>query len=254
MGVITNIISSIYDAQGDLSADAITSLSGLMSRQQTTPMNYSVLYMGGTLTLYEAGAHEVINIDEHPNTPITDSVIGRPVKWSGLVNLYGKLLNGVSEVRLQFQHPTGIHQIVGHIAYDPLDEHNLLFTPISSTLPANTLPAVTAIIDPDNVDVDSMLLNPAVGTRYLILAPIGNANSTPAVAWTGATGTNLLANENDIIEWNGTYWHVSFDSRQEPNIQYVTNLNTTVQYCWTGESWVKSYEGIYTSGEWSLVL
>ena len=254
MGVITNIISSIYDADGELSADVTQSLTGLMSRQQTTPMNYSVLYMGGTLTLYEAGAHEVINTDGHPNTPITDAVIGRPVKWSGLVNLYGKVLNGVSEVRLQFQHPTGTHQIVGHIAYDPLDEHNLLFTPISSTLPANTINPVTAIIDPDNVKVDSNILNPPTGTRYLILAPIGDANSEPAVAWAGAPGTNLIAHANDIIEWNGTYWHVSFDSRQEPNVQYVTNLNTTVQYCWTGSAWVKSYEGVYSSGEWSLVL
>ena len=34
----------------------------------------------------------------------------------------------------------------------------------------------------------------------------------------------------------------------------LTNLNTTVQYRWTGESWVKSYEGLYQAGEWSLVL
>jgi hypothetical protein len=247
MGVITNIISSIYDAQGDLSADAITSLSGLMSQTKTTPMNYSVVYMGNALTLYQAGAHEVVNENG-------DIVYGSPVKWAGLINLYGRLINGVSQIRLQFRHPTGTHEIVGQVAYDPIDEHNLLFTPISSTLPANTMNPVTAIIDPTNVKVDSNILNPAVGTRYLILAPIGDANSPSAIAWAGAAGTNLLANANDIIEWNGTFWHVSFDSRQEPNIQYVTNLNTTVQYCWTGSTWVKSYEGIYPSGEWSLVL
>lgn len=247
MGVITNIISSIYDAQGDLSADAVTSLTGLMSQQKTTPMNYSVLYMGGVLTLYQSGAHEVINTNG-------DAVYGNTVKWAGLVNLYGKLINGVSQVRLEFQHPTGTHEIVGHVAYDPMDEHNLLFTPISSTLPANTLNPVNAIIDPDNVNVDSMLLNPDPGTRYLILAPIGDANSPSAVAWQGAPGTNLIAHANDIIEWNGTYWVVSFDSQQQSNIQYVTNLNTTVQYSWTGSAWVKSYEGVYASGEWSIVL
>jgi len=247
MGVITNIISSIYDAQGDLSTDAVTSLTGLMSQQKTTPMNYSVLYMGGVLTLYQSGAHEVINTNN-------DAVYGNTVKWAGLVNLYGKLINGVSQVRLEFQHPTGTHEIIGHVAYDPMDEHNLLFTPISSTLPANTLNPVNAIIDPDNVNVDSMLLNPDPGTRYLILAPIGDANSPSAVAWQGAPGTNLIAHANDIIEWNGTYWVVSFDSQQQSNIQYVTNLNTTVQYSWTGSAWVKSYEGVYASGEWSIVL
>ena len=135
-----------------------------------------------------------------------------------------------------------------------MDEHNLLFTPISSTLPANTLNPVNAIINPENVTVDSNILNPAVGTRYLILAPIGDANSEPALAWAGAPGTNLLANANDIIEWNGSYWVVSFDSQRDYTVQYVTNLNTSVQYQWTGATWVKSYEGVYTSGEWSLVL
>jgi hypothetical protein len=247
MGVITNIISSIYDAQGEMSPDIITSLNGLMSQTKTTPMNYSVLYMGGALTLYQAGAHETINANG-------DVIYGNPVKWAGLVNLYGKLINGVSQVRLQFQHPTGTHEIVGHVAYDPIDEHNLLFTPISSTLPANTINPVNAIINPENVTVDSSILNPAIGTRYLILAPIGNVNSVSAIAWAGAEGTNLLANANDIIEWNGSYWQVSFDSQREYAIQYLTNLNTTVQYCWTGNTWVKSYEGIYPSGEWSLVL
>lgn len=247
MGVITNIISSIYDSQGDLSADAVTSLAGLMSQTKTTPMNYSVLYMGNALTLYQAGAHESINEND-------DVVYGSPVKWAGLVNLYGKLINGVSQVRLQFQHPTGTHEIVGQVAYDPINEHNLLFTPISSTLPANTINPVTAIINPTNVKVDSNILNPSVGTRYLILAPIGDANSPSAIAWAGAAGTNLIAHANDIIEWNGTFWFVSFDSQQETSIQYLTNLNTTVQYCWNGSTWVKSYEGIYPSGEWSLVL
>jgi hypothetical protein len=46
---------------------------------------------------------------------------------------------------------------------------------------------------------------------------------------------------------------VAFDSR-ESAVQYISNLNTTVQYRWTGEAWVKSYEGLFKSGEWSLVL
>jgi hypothetical protein len=115
------------------------------------------------------------------------------------------------------------------------------------------LDAVTAIIDPYNVTVDSNILSPATGTRYLILNPIGDVNSIPATAWAGTSGTNLVANANDIIEWNGSYWTVSFDSVQS-GIQYVSNLTTTVQYRWTGQEWTKSYEGLYSSGSWSLVL
>jgi hypothetical protein len=44
-----------------------------------------------------------------------------------------------------------------------------------------------------------------------------------------------------------------FDSRNS-TIEYVTNSNTMIQYRWDGTQWVKSYEGLYRSGDWSLVL
>ena len=241
-GVVTEIIASIYNPAGGLSDDVAQSLQGLMSQQRFTPLNYEVLYMGNTLTLYKPGANE-----------FNGQVNGTPTLWAGLVSLYGNLTNGVSQVRLQFEHTDGTHEIMGTVAFDPTDGHNLLFTPNPATLPTNTLPAVNAIIDPMNVTVNSSILNPAVGTRYLILNPIGDASTLPAVAWAGTDNTNLIANANDIIQWNGSYWTVSFDSR-EPAVQYVTNLNTTVQYQWTGSAWVKAYEGLYPAGNWSLVL
>ena len=243
MGVIAEIIASIYNpANGELSPDVVYTLQGLMSQQKFTPLNYEVVYLGNALTLYHAGVNDA-----------NDNITGARAKWDGLVNLYGTLTNGISQVRLMFEHTDGYHEIVGTVAYDPTDSHNLLFTPISETLPTNTLPAVTAIIDPYNVVVNSSILNPATGTRYLILNPIGDAESAPAPAWAGKPGTNLIAKANDIIEWNGSYWTVAFDSSNTA-IQYVTNMNTSVQYMWTGTAWVKSYEGLYQSGNWSLVL
>jgi hypothetical protein len=243
MGVIAQIIASIYAEDGTISGEFNTALKGLMSQQRYTPMNYSIVYLGNTLQLYKAGVHD------------SDSgVTGAQAKWDGLVNLYGKLQNGISQVRLEFEHTDGYHEIVGTVAFDPTDPHSLLFTPISSTLPANTLQPVNAIIDPQNVDLNNVnILSPAVGARYLILNDIGAVNSDSAPAWAGPTGTNLIAKANDIIQWNGSYWTVSFDSR-ESSIQYVTNLNTSVQYVWNGAQWTKSYEGVYTSGQWSLVL
>jgi hypothetical protein len=243
MGVVAQIIASIYDAQGDLNPDVVFTAQGLMSQQRFTPMNYELAYVGNTLTLYKNNATEAED----------GTVYGTKVRWADLVNLYGKLTNGISEVRLTFPYTDGPHEIAGTVAYNPTDDTQLLFTPFEATLPANTLTAVNAIIDPKNVDVDSMLLSPAPGTRYLILDSIGSAGTESAVAWAGAPGTDLIARANDIIEWNGSYWTVVFDSR-EPAVQYVSNINTTIQYRWTGEAWVKSYEGFYGSGEWSLVL
>jgi hypothetical protein len=139
------------------------------------------------------------------------------------------------------------------VAYDPTDSANLLFTPIAGTLPANTIDPVNAIIDPRTVTVDSGILSPTIGTRYLILNAIGADGTEDAPAWAGAAGTTLLANANDIIEWNGIFWAVVLDSPTSP-IQYVTNLKTTVQYMWNGSAWIKSYEGLYQAGNWSLVL
>jgi hypothetical protein len=243
MGVVAQIIASIYDAQGDISPEVILTTQALMSQQRFTPMNYETLYIGNTLTIYKQNAHEGED----------GAVYGTKLRWADVVNMYGRLTNGISEIRLQFPYPGGHHEIAGTVAYNPTDDTQLLFTAFENTLPANTLQAVNAIIDPKNIDVDSMLLNPDVGTRYLILGNIGHPDTESPVAWAGTAGTNLLARANDIIEWNGLYWTVSFDSR-EPATQYVTNLNTTIQYRWTGSEWVKSVEGLYESGEWSLVL
>jgi hypothetical protein len=243
MGVVAQIIASIYDAQGDLSPEVVFATQGLMSQQRFTPMNYEVVYTGNILALYKQNAVEAED----------GSIYGTPARWADLVNLYGRLTNGISEVRLTFPHTDGPHEIAGTVAYNPTDNTQLLFTPFEATLPTNTLDPVDAIIDPRNVKVDSDILTPAAGTRYLILNPIGSVTSESAIAWAGEPGTNLIARANDIIEWNGSYWTVSFDSR-EPAVQYVSNLTTTMQYRWDGSSWVKSYEGLYGSGEWSLVL
>ena len=243
MGVVAEIIASIYDANGDLSPEVITTLEGLVSQQRFTPLGYELVYIGNTLTLYAAGV-----------APGNDTPTGTKMPWSGLVNIYGKLTNGISQVRLRFPYQGSSHEIVGTVAYNPNDPSQLLIDADTATKPANTMDPVDAIIDPRGVIVDDSILNPVTGTRYLILNDIGSNTSVSAVAWAGAPGTNLVAKANDIIEWNGSYWAVAFDSQREPESQYLTNLKTTIQYHWTGENWVKSYEGLYKAGEWSLVL
>jgi hypothetical protein len=65
----------------------------------------------------------------------------------------------------------------------------------------------------------------------------------------------LIARANDIIEYDGQDWVVTFGSvTNTENIQYMTNITTNLQYLWTGLAWVKSYEGLYPAGEWSIVI
>jgi hypothetical protein len=245
-GVVTQVIANIFDEAGNI--DINTYGQGPFTTQRITLMNLRVFFSGNTLTLYK----------ENTNVGADGTVYGPRQRWDNIINYYGKITNGVSQVRLQFPYPdtNGVHEIVGTVALNPADYTQLLYTVDTMTLPANTLTAVNAIIDPYNVEVNSALLNPTAGTRFLVLNPIGNAfiNAAGAAVWAGPLGTDLVANANDIIEYNGSYWTVSFDSQRVPSVQYVTNLNTTIQYRWTGKDWVKSYEGMYNSGEWSLVL
>jgi hypothetical protein len=236
-GVVAQIIANIYDDSGSFSGNIIDIAS--TSQLRYTPMNYEIIYTGNTLTLYKS---------------VNDNGQGITESWSGLVGIYGALTNGISQIRLEFDYPGGPHEIVGTVAYNPSNGAQLLFTPDPATLPANTLPAVTAIIDPHTVEVNSALLNPTTGTRYLILDSIGDANSESATVWQGEAGTNLVASANDIIQWTGTKWQVTFDSTSNQQVEYVTNIKTGVQYRWGGDQWVKAYEGIYRSGFWSLVL
>jgi hypothetical protein len=74
------------------------------------------------------------------------------------------------------------------------------------------------------------------------------------VAWRGADGQDLVARANDIIEYTGQHWSVVFDARSATEIQYASNLTTGTQYKWNRDFWVKSWEGEYKNGLWTLVL
>ena len=89
----------------------------------------------------------------------------------------------------------------------------------------------------------------------MILNDIGDASNTDGpAAWENSNGTDFIASANDIIEWNGSSWSIVFDASATEDITFVTNLNTGVQYKWTGEDWLLSYEGEYRKGTWRIVL
>jgi hypothetical protein len=172
-----------------------------------------------------------------------------------LISIYGELNSGISQIRLLQE--DGVTEVVGTVTFHPTDNTKLIFNADIDTYPTNTLTAINAIIAPNKSTVNSSITNPAAGTRYLILNDIGgfdNPAGDGAVAWRGAAGRDLVAHANDIIEYDGTVWAVSFDSQTQTSIQYVSNLTTGTQYKWTGTQWVKSWEGEYKNGLWTLVL
>jgi hypothetical protein len=237
LGVIQRIIQNIYTESGTLSEDTL--LTNQVARIVVSPVNYSVFYSGNQLKLLKV---QEIVLDDGTliKTP-------PPETWRSVIEIYGTLVTGQSQIRLEL--PTGT-ELIGYITYHPTDPTVLLFDPIEDTAPVDTITAINAIINPLNVNVDSNLLTPTTGTRYLLTDDIGNnGNLNGSDIW-----GDLVAQSNDIIEYNGTDWAVVFDHLNHNSIEYVTNNNTGTQYRWTGEEWVKSVEGVYRGGDWSIVI
>jgi hypothetical protein len=173
--------------------------------------------------------------------------------WRSLINVYGSLAPGLSQIRLLSD--DGVTEVVGTVAYHPGNDNLLLFSPDADTLPANTLSPISAIIDPSRSRPNADLPAPTAGTRYLLVNDyVVPAGEQPTYNWIGSDGEPLSAFTNDVIEYNGTNWVVAFDSKNSNTFEYVTNLTTGVQYKWNTTDWVKSYEGYYRAGEWSIVL
>jgi hypothetical protein len=237
LGVIHRIISSVYDPDSNLE----------LFEQNLTFDNYTVLYQGNTLKLLKK--NEIVATD---SKLAMDIELRTRHSWQALVTQYGAIRNGISRIRLLQSNGS---DLVGTIALHPADDTLVLFTPDMDTMPANTMAPIDAIINPQNINVDQNLLTPAAGTRYLLLHAVGSAgDSELAPAWNPAGNPPLIANANDIVEFNGVYWIVSFDSQNENKLEYVTNMNTGSQYKWNAGSWSKSIEGRYGNDSWSLTL
>jgi hypothetical protein len=203
-----------------------------------------------TLPPIEAGPYST---SEDP-----DPVLAPPVSppsnllWHSVVGVYGVLRPGISQMRLEQEDGS---EVVGTIAYDPDDDRFLLFNIDDDSLPQNTLPPVDAVINPLRSGPDDGLDSALVGQRYLLTEATGSYDGASPVEWQGENNQPLVAQANDIIEFDGIQWVVAFDSTSSPNnLQYVTNINTGIQYKWTGTAWIKSYQGLYTGGQWRLVL
>ena len=243
MGAVHKIIASVFDANGDAKEALVNDDLLLGTRQKITPFGYQTVLIGNQLQLLEHNQVE-------SNEGTLDPAQGQPssIFWKSLVDVYGELRAGITQIRLTIPGTTA--EVVGTVAYHPADDHYLLFTVDEDTIPTNTLTAVTAVIDPLTSGPGDGLAVAASGQRYLLLNAIGDSDNTDASdAW-----GSLVASKNDIIEYDGSNWTVSTDASATSTTQYVTNLTTSVQFKWDGTTWTKSYQGLYEGGEWSLVL
>ena len=235
--VIRNIVNNIYTYTDldsiDYDPDAFEFFADLKAQSSVivTPGNYA-------LKCYEESGSTLVKICENGNFDIDTT-------WQTVLDQYGTLDSGVSRLRLKY------HGEVEDLNADVIgtlettsDATALKFVIDTATLPTNTITAVDKVINASTAKPGfSGLPAETSGQRYLTL----NAAESSSV-W------GIDISSNDIIEYNGTAWVVSFDASSNETREYVTNAFTSQQFKFETGEWTDTFQGIYESGYWRLEL
>ncbi len=277
LGIITNVVMSIFDeSAGTVNLGLTTpelkaysdspidrpSMNKTQDRTQRDSINIDVT------TFKDYDLIVMNNIAQ-----IVDRGTAGSIRWPVLIDvLPGQYRAGLSQIQLQrvtlAGETTGM-SVNGSITVNALDETQLLINWDEDTIPTNTIlssPAGRPNTGSIDFIIDPQKYNPTTakvaGLRLLLLGAINTSSNVGAAgydgpdAWKNADNTDFVAGENDIVEWDGSAWHVVFDASADPGTEtkYITNLNTGVQYRWTGTEWILSFEGEYRKGTWRLAL
>lgn len=252
-GLIAEIVTQVYNTsdiagiQASIDAgeeyDPFSCLNEIPIQIVTTVGNYSVAVAKG------ASADTITLLNP-------DGTVLPPASWFNLIQKYGQITPNITSIRLKLDPDLDVDtsDIIGTIEQDPNHENVLFFTPDVDTLPANTMSPISAIIDPIEVQPGNGLPVPVAGQRYLLAShdAVREEPAIPPGVPTSPWGSTVVAYANDIIEYNGVDWVVSFDSRNSVGKNYVVNNSNGTQYTFDGVDWTYTYYGVYAPGYWRI--
>jgi len=262
MGVITNIITSMFDeSRGDID-------SGISAPQLNQYDDYAqpgtVETSGGRKASTDiAGETANVNfntfgayVDGDTVRLISNGAVGVKNWREIFIALPGTYAADVA--RVFFRSIDNDSTSTGTFTLNPFDE-----TIINVNWDADSFPSDTIISNRTSIDyiINPLSYNPTSiktsGLRLLLLDDIGDPSSTATqfpVAWQNNDGSGIVASANDIIEWDGTKWVIVFDASSATDTIYTTNLNTNTQYKFKDDEWLKSVDGDYPVGTWRIDL
>lgn len=258
LGVVTNIITSIFDGDGYVDFEKLLEGTNLFSiggytvpfKKNLDPDSDKVVDTGafpndgdGVLNprnqVTRVGKAIVKNPLQHVllvlngKATLLNNGLPSNIKWTDYFQeLSGKYKPNLSIIYLRKPDIGGF--LAGRITINPLDETELVINFDKDTLPsndlvqgparnANQLSSVDYIIDPLRYDPKSDTSK--TGLRLLLLGSIGDPNNTDgADAWKNADNSDFVAGANDIVEWDGNQWHIVFDA----STSYLPFNNETV--------------------------
>ena len=265
LGIITNVVMSIFDeSRGTInlgeSTPELTAYSGTVL--PTTDLEKGGLNLNMVVRGYE---NYDLNVLNNIGQLIHKGQVGT-VSWIDFFEDRPQdYIAGLSQLQLKrtvLSGESSAGSVNGTITINPLDESQIIIDWDEDTIPTNTnLNSPAGRGNEGSVDfiIDPKKYNPtnakAAGLRLLLLDSIGDTdNEDGPDAWKGSSNIDFFASENDIIEWDGADWNIVFDASKyaDEDTVYVTNLNTGVQYKWTGTEWILSFEGEYRKGSWRI--
>ena len=279
LGIVKAIINNAFTETGD-----VVNLEGLVYNRatgsfNTTTNNYRVL-------LFKSNTGDVNDLQY--DVTIADPAqailsmgldqkqlkIGNPIDWHEVLGVQGGYTPGS---QMYFDQPNG-HSMVGTFVINPLEPSTIVVTFDRDTVPQNTLitddgvisnsgrGTVDAIIDPYKFNPKEVWGADIPTTiRYLMLDDVNNSVNVSGTirdgvqydgpdGWKNADGSDPVIKANTIIRWDGTAWVTVFDPYDLSPPIYLQNLRTGIKYRWTGQEWLKAFEGEYAPNYWGFYL
>ena len=248
--IINTIITNIYDTNSVANLgydedvyDFFRTLDADFELHTISPNNYQVEIVGTEATLYKdvstkANWNDLLEVLSPQGSG--GSLSNSSISIDDIPLTTGSTL----QLNISNNADNTTSLISGTVSRNVLDSGKLIFNLDADTLPSTTLTDVTRIVDPSvNYPGDGTLAAATTGQRYLLTSEIQGDN------W----GINATA--DDIIEYNGTGWVVSFDSSTTVNqdtVHYVKNLYTNKQFKWEQQQWTSTYVCKYYPVFWRL--
>jgi len=260
MGVITNIITSMFDETLGTIEDGVS--KPILNAYDDVPRPGVTETKFGRKAVSQTAA-DMANVNYatwgtfvngNEAQLFSNGMVGNK-NWREIFEaLPGMYAADVS--RVYFTNFDNNKTITGTFTLSPFDEGKILMNWDVDSFPSDTVisarTSIDYIIDPTNYNPTDIKVS---GVRLLLLDNVGDITATQSpVAWQNADASALVASANDIVEWNGSKWNIVFDASAATEITYTTNLNTSVQYRFNNNEWLLSVDGDYPVGTWRIEL
>lgn len=251
--IIEQIITNIYDTDvSNLNIDGIFDPIGSVfndiSQIIISPGNYRI-----DVSAIDATTSRVELLDEYGKSSVL-------LSWESLFSAYGTIDPARTTLTLKTDDDIEdtLGDIMGTLEVSNTEQNIATFVVDADTLPTTIgSGGVTDLINPIVSFPGGTLIDAAAGQRYLLLTNEQDYDGEPLIAQ-DAEGNNpwgnIVAFENDIIEYNGSDWFVSFSAADVTAPQYTISISDSQHYKFDGDAWVFTYLGIFNPGFWRVSL